>query len=1180
MTAELYAFRRNVVLVASAGTGKTHALVGVLVHALLGVSDLSQGALDPARIAATTFSRKAAAEIRARLTTELERLAFGGASPYEDALAGAAKRLDVPWGPAVCAERARAALARAERATIGTLHGLAYSIARTHAFALGLPPSFAVASEDDTDAWASAAIEAALVERAARDADGVRDLFRVMRGTERAQSELVRILLALEEDGREATTLAAPEGDADVLASRVVTLVEQARALRDDARCATEARALVDAYAARDVPSLVRATSELFAVRRPRGEDGWLPIRDELPGGTLRERAETLVRAWAARERVVPAATLVRDVLARAQTLLAEAHARAGAVGFGAALRLARDALRDDPSAAARASSAYDALLVDEFQDTSRVQVELLRLLWQRDPRSRAPGAMPVFGDLRPRGLLVVGDRKQSIYAFRGADVGVFVATCIELAGERAASALEVPAGSSPMPARTTADFFVLRESYRATAPLIDFVNAFSAECLVARDDDPSEARYAPVVESLVPSATTTRPPGPAALWLRPPGEARDTSRLEDATLATTYIAEALDHGCTDDGLPLRFRDFAVLAQSNEMLDAAAFALSRAGIPHVVAGRGFFAAREVQDVLAIARYLDRPSDRAALLSILRGPFAALSDRTLVGLTELHRGLVTDLERWDSLDRRGLVDDDDRPALERVRAALRSLRRASERLGPGRTLREAVRELEIEQTLLLQPRGAQRIANVRKLLLLADEERSVRSLLDRVARAEVRAREPEAATFSEDDDAVRLLTIHASKGLAFRIVVVPELRATPVRGASTTLGVDLRASRAWLAIKVLGDLGEPVTTPSIERLTERERALFRADRRRLLYVAVTRARERVVFVGNAKKSGRAEPGLGPVLETLAASRSPTLEVREAPFEPPRAPARAETEHVEIEPPRAPRTLAIAIAPTALQDFHHCSRRFELVHVVALPEPTPSALGRFRRDGVAQPSAREEGEALHRVLEHVDLAALGADDARDRARATLVATGSDLGLDDAARERVVRAAGRFLASEYARRIRDEGGEVFRERAFVLELTSPDLRVTLRGAMDLVVVWPGGDVDVVDYKRARGPDVRPHALQLDVYALAARDLGGGRARAGAVFLGGDAAPEPTFRPPQAPRRLEAHLLALGASLLEARRDDRFPRAAPKTCHAIGCGYFNLCHPAKEKRQLSLFR
>ncbi|HEY1959459.1 MAG TPA: 3'-5' exonuclease, partial [Polyangiaceae bacterium] len=654
----------------------------------------------------------------------------------------------------------------------------------------------------------------------------------------------------------------------------------------------------------------------------------------------------------------------------------------------------------------------------------------------------------------------------------------------------------------------------------------------------------------------------------------RPPGEPADTSRLEDATLATAYIAESLAE-CND----LHARDFAVLAQSNEMLDATAFALSRAGIPHVVAGRGFFAAREVQDALALLRWIDRPDDRAALLSILRGPFAALGDRTLVGLTEPHRGLVTDFERWDVLERRGLVDEADRDALDRVRAVLRALRRAAPRLGPGRTLREAVRELDLEETLLLQPRGLQRIANVRKLLRIADEETTVRGLLDRVERAEERAREPEAATFSEDDDAVRLLTVHASKGLAFRVVIVPELRGTPVRAASSTLGLDLRADPAWLATKVVDDRGEPVMTPSIEALSSRERARVRADRRRLMYVAVTRARERLVFVGGMRKTARAEPCFGAIVASLASAGR--IELRELPVGETTALRPTTTPELELAAPRPPRTLEIAIAPTALQDFHHCARRFELAHLVALPEPTPAAIGGFRESGVAQASARAQGEALHRVLEHVDLDAFGASDAESRARASLDATGAGVGLDEPAIARVLRSATRFLASDYARSVREAGAGVFRERAFVLQVTSPDLVLTLRGAMDLVVLWPNGDVDVVDYKRARGPDTRAHALQLDVYALAARRaFEAERVRSGAAFLGGDAAPEPRFRASITASKLEAHLIGLAETLLAARRSARFPRAAPKTCHAIGCGYFTLCHPAKEKRQLALFR
>jgi ATP-dependent helicase/nuclease subunit A len=130
MSADLYAFRRNVVLVASAGTGKTHALVGVLLHALLGTSELGREPIPPSRVAATTFSRKAAAEIRERLVTELEHLAFDsreGASPYVHDLDGAAQRRGLRWSAALRVERARRALADIDAASIGTLHALAYA---------------------------------------------------------------------------------------------------------------------------------------------------------------------------------------------------------------------------------------------------------------------------------------------------------------------------------------------------------------------------------------------------------------------------------------------------------------------------------------------------------------------------------------------------------------------------------------------------------------------------------------------------------------------------------------------------------------------------------------------------------------------------------------------------------------------------------------------------------------------------------------------------------------------------------------------------------------------------------------------------------------------------------------------------------------------------------------------
>ncbi len=188
-----------------------------------------------------------------------------------------------------------------EHATIGTLHGLAYSIARTHALALGLPPSFAVAAEDDSDAWANAAVETAMAERAQRDPEGIRDLLRAMRGVERAQSELVRLLGALEEDGREAQSIVLPETDADFLDARMSALLACAREIAGDPRYADAVRALFAARERATVEDLAEAAGELLAVRRARGEPDWLPFRDELRGTSHRDCAERLVYAWSVR---------------------------------------------------------------------------------------------------------------------------------------------------------------------------------------------------------------------------------------------------------------------------------------------------------------------------------------------------------------------------------------------------------------------------------------------------------------------------------------------------------------------------------------------------------------------------------------------------------------------------------------------------------------------------------------------------------------------------------------------------------------------------------------------------------------------------------------------------------------------------------------------------------------
>lgn len=1170
---------RNVVVVASAGTGKTHTLVNALLHALLGLSELRRGEpVHPSRIVATTFSRKAAAEIRERLATTLATLAGGGSTPFDEALAASAAELGVAFGGSAAIARARRALAELGRATLSTLHGFAYAVARRAAFDRGAPPGFTLLDEEETRALVLGAVEEALTSHYREHAEVVRDLTRIARGTDRLADTMVSALLQLEDQGTRAGDARIPEGDRAEIERRFAALVAAAEGVADDPAHRAAATAFLRAHARGEDPSA--ALGDLFDFRKPRNPSPAIAalaeLRDEVGSGKMRDRGVAFGRFWAVRDAILPAAGAFRALLARAQDALHRGYAARAAVGFGAVLAFARDALRDSPALAAEIGGRYDLFVVDEFQDTSRVQRDLVWLLWDANPRARTAGTLP--RELRRSGLFIVGDRKQSIYGFRGADVAVFSEACGLLAGDAARRALALADGPPDAPA-PTADFFALRTNRRSSPALLRFINAFSGDLL--RGGPTAPIRYAPETEDLLPAPGRADDRRPAVTWLRPTPR-RDTKKKDDAVLVARAVEERIAEGA-------RFRDVAVLAQTNPMLDAVAHQLALREIPYVVAGRGFYRAQEVGDALAMLRVLVQRDDRAAWLTVLRGPWVSVSDRTLLALTEPHRGLELRLDEWTRGTRRALLDEADREPLLRLVEVVRRLRHAVPRLGPGGALREAARELRFEEALVLLPRGAQRVANVRKLFAFADREPRAEVFLDRCRAAAEAERESEAATFSEADDAVRLLTVHASKGLAFPIVILPEIAYRPPGnpGAMLTLGRDDDGAPR-IAARVLDALGDPHRTPSFDAEAAARTLADFDERRRLWYVAVTRAERELVFVGDRKpknETGMALPSPAPILQQFAAAAHPELRVVEV--EDVRTAVRLATApatpQVELVPLRLS-AREVPIATTTLQDFIHCPRRFQLAHLFDLSELVAPAFA-IRGDGTAAAVARNEGTFLHALLEVVDPAAFGEPDPRPALDDALRRAGLDPQAPFAGA--AIERAARFLRSEYAASVRASGAKVLREHAFVVPIGAdeegPDaLTVVLRGAIDLLVLHPDGAVDVIDYKRARGPEVEPYVPQLAMYALAAARSasdGKGKVRAGIVFLGGTSpAAEPRFAKLPRLAKLTRELLDQARALQTARRTERFPRVAEARCEELRCGYRALCHPPT-RGQLGLF-
>lgn len=1175
-----YALEKNLVLAASAGTGKTHALVGVVIHLLVG------DRLDPSRVVATTFSRKAAAEIRARVTTELDKLGNDpSASSYVASLRGTVDGVTDEQLRA----RARSALARLPHARFGTLHSFATGIVRAYAVELGLGPGFDLATEADARARAEEAIGSALERRFATTPSAVRVLADAAGGIDRLVTQLRRMLVQLEEDGRSPRELAVAPGDDAALESSLRKLVAHAQSLRDAPRFSDAARDLASAFAAKDDARIEAAAVALCGVRiagkKTPEIEAFAAFRADLAGATNEERGRRLVRTHRARGRFEEHGRLVCDVLAEASQEIEERGRVRAALGFGEILRAARELLRDRPDVATEVAGTIDALLVDEFQDTSRVQRDLLQLLWAK-PAARETGRIPPLAAVRERGLLVVGDRKQSIYGFRGADVGVFAELAVGLAGAPAREALGIPPGVTWEPKTPLADFHALRHNRRSVSSILAFANAFSARRFRPGEPPPElfEIDYVPETEDLLvpPERAATEGERPRTTWLRVKPKASSSTRLEEALVVSERVRALVAGG-------REHRDVAVLATTNGMLDAVAFALAQADIPYVVAGRSFFRTREVRDLAAFLAFVLEPSDRIAMLEVLRGPWAAVHDETLLGLTLPGEGLVAP-SAWNAPPTPALVHDEDRAALDAVARLVLELSRSAGRLGPGAILREGVRARSLEAVLAAMPRGEQRVANVRKMLAIADRHADVRAFHRWLVDAmEQEMSESEAATFSDEDDAVRLLTIHASKGLDFPIVIIPEIAAPAARSEKGAARIVLGAGDEpnVLSVRIADEDGIVLEPPSFGAAWTDSRRRERAERQRLAYVAITRAAEEMIFVGGRTSETVLDEGASTlaVLEGLVGR--PYLVVEDVDV---RAPAVrvhddaatasvAGTHAAASAPARLPRPAwrSLPIAPTALSDFAHCARRFELVHLLGLPERVRATSGardadRDRdRTRAAAPvlDSRAQGTIAHAVLERLPASVVGAAGDPTPAISRVLVTEGVAG-DHPQHAAIVARVARFVRSAYARAIAAERAELRREVDFVLGVDDAAGRtVALRGSIDLVVVWPDGAIDVVDYKSARSGDVETYAFQLDVYALAARSLfpDAPRLRAGLVFLGGGNG-EPIWRSLPAERDVRGRLAELGDRLVDARWSETFPRVAIERCEVIHCGFIGRCH------------
>jgi ATP-dependent exoDNAse (exonuclease V) beta subunit len=830
---------RDVLLEAGAGSGKT----GVMVerYARLVVDE----GVSPDAVLAFTFTDKAAAELRARVRAELSRRAAGSGAK---------------------AVRAAALLTTIGGAWITTIHGFCNRVLAAHPVAAGVDPGFRVLDQPEAERAAREAFDTALAEFLA-NGEAAREETVAAYDLEGLRGVIVATHDELRSRGIAEPSLPDPprSDPGEALAATIEAAGECLEELKEGD---PKREPLEEALSRLTMPGPAPTLGELEALR---------PGGKAKPLATFREALEAAIARTAEAGEGGVAYRHLADLLRLYTAAFEGAKERRAGIDFEDLLILAARLLeRAEIGQAYR--GRFSHLLVDEFQDTNRLQLRLIEAL--QGPKSQ---------------LVVVGDELQSIYSFRHADLEVF---------RRRREQIDADPG---------AELMELSGNFRSRPEVIAAINLFGATLL--------GPTYRPLRVGAPPAEPAPRGRGPAVELHLTARDGWDEAGIElepaiDGRTPLNCLAEART-------LAARLRELheagvergamVVLLRAFTHLDAHEDSLARAGLrPYVVGGRGYWSQQQVADVTALLLAIANPLDDEALFGALASPACAVAPDTLwllraaagrrrhawPALEALALGEGADLgassdraadaaEQLTAPERLADIPAGERELLTEFATRLVGLRARAPRLSLAGLIEAAVTETGYDLATLLRPAGEARLANVRKLSRLAAayearEGRDLRGMLDFLAARAESDTEAQAATAAEGHDGVRIMTVHNAKGLEFEVVAVPDLSRGLLAGGRRpvlALGRE-QAPRVGLQWRRLGRAS--VNLYDYGELIEAGETRDSEEGLRLFHVAATRARERLILSGVVKPEPPREmkPGTAVIerlVEALGVSR---------------------------------------------------------------------------------------------------------------------------------------------------------------------------------------------------------------------------------------------------------------------------------------------------------------
>jgi len=797
----------DLAVTAGAGAGKTTVLVDRFVAI---ARDPEVG---PERILAITFTRKAAAEMKERAIRTFE-------ASGETALRRAT-----------------------EAAYISTIHGFAERILRERPFDARIDPAFTVITDYEQKLWIEEALHTMyertelreFAQRLGRSFEGgwsiftlVREVARLMReGSPAARREADMI-----GDGDRTVELALARARENVAAAEREMLAHmcelspilEGATFKSTGKRHIEWRAYVDSVRECIARRSVRAGADVWRTTSFTSE---IPLEERAPIRALLDRikaiaAKATFNDWPSQEalerELLPLKRAIYAAAAEIDRSYAEHKRAIGALDFHDLQLRAAALLAGNPAVRAEYAERFRHILLDESQDTDELQFQIVESL--RTPTNT---------------LFMVGDPKQTIYEFRGANPDVFLGAMSKL---------------------PQADQLQLAENFRSRPEIVAMINGVGHALLPshfaeidARADYAGEWLDAPAVSTIY---AVQHQSGDDARKFEPLSAARPR---EAAAVAEELARLLHDHTRVRDPekrelewTTIRPKHIAILFRTRTAIPYFERALADRGIPYVTAsGQGFYERAEVLDCVMMLRAIAQPLDDLAMAAILRSPFVGATDADLWRL----RAPVADkaLPMWTALQTYAPLAD--------FRTTFASIRTRVRGLPAAEVLDDAIRTFGYEASLAAHQDGPAMLGNLAKVRRQLREMGSASALeaFGELQRSrELLTEESTAPLVGSADDVVVLTTIHQAKGLEWPVVCLPNLQSGK-RGNTRQFS----PRHGALLCSALDEMGNEVRPMSLAPIIEEMKERAEAEDRRLLYVALTRARERLILSACVKES---------------------------------------------------------------------------------------------------------------------------------------------------------------------------------------------------------------------------------------------------------------------------------------------------------------------------------